>query len=544
MNTLETIHRTLIEYGFTCRYTGKRHRYHGHLECRGKPYPIWLEIPDPGFEKPPLIFLEERPPEIPLLCAHIGPIGDICYSSAGRDVMDPYRPAEQILTCVNDAEKVLCQALQGEHLADTQEEFPVYLRPDAFILCDIPLDKTYSVVPLQSIKRGGNHAFYLASNNPSLYEKAGYELGPSTAMAHCFYSRNHPIAAPGDWPPQDLGELVSWLRTFDEGRNYKAFRDSLEAFYRSKDNAFAFILRTPGHWWGVLFSSPPLERKNAHNAERWIKRLITSHSDWHLLRLHAIRTDPSYLVERNLGGLSGLSGKKILMIGCGTIGGYLADQLVRTGAGSLGGKLTVCDYDLLLPGNIGRHYLGLEYIHLNKAKALAMQLQRIMPHCQIIHNTSNATLIELDSYDLIIDATGAENFSLILNDKLMNDPKAPPAIYVWNEGRGVASQCLLVDSHDSACYRCLRDEKGSPRFSPLKDPTIDPFVAGTGCDDAYVPYPAMVSMQAAALAGRMAMDWANGRLGKRLRSITHNHDVGKMVPDKSPEKHSRCPACS
>ena len=78
-----------------------------------------------------------------------------------------------------------------------------------------------------------------------------------------------------------------------------------------------------------------------------------------VMPVSVIRIDDRYLAQRNIPKSKTLAGKKIALVGCGTIGGYLSDMLVKAGAGTCGGQLTLVDFDGLLPQNIGRHRLGL-----------------------------------------------------------------------------------------------------------------------------------------------------------------------------------------
>jgi tRNA A37 threonylcarbamoyladenosine dehydratase len=65
------------------------------------------------------------------------------------------------------------------------------------------------------------------------------------------------------------------------------------------------------------------------------------------------RLDPSFLLGRG-GGNTGLRQKKVLIVGCGSLGGRIAVELSRTGVSSL----TLVDRDMLSPENTYRHVLG------------------------------------------------------------------------------------------------------------------------------------------------------------------------------------------
>lgn len=62
----------------------------------------------------------------------------------------------------------------------------------------------------------------------------------------------------------------------------------------------------------------------------------------------SIRMDDKYVAERNVPEGPTLAGKRVALIGCGTIGGFLAELLVKAGAGLNDGDLALIDPDILL----------------------------------------------------------------------------------------------------------------------------------------------------------------------------------------------------
>src|SRR5262249_22889814 len=78
------------------------------------------------------------------------------------------------------------------------------------------------------------------------------------------------------------------------------------------------------------------------------------------------RRDRGFLVQRG-GGHMELESKRVLLLGCGSVGGHLAFALARFGIGAL----TLVDHDILTAENTYRHVLGKPY--WGKRKALAMQ---------------------------------------------------------------------------------------------------------------------------------------------------------------------------
>ena len=81
------------------------------------------------------------------------------------------------------------------------------------------------------------------------------------------------------------------------------------------------------------------------------------------------RIDLLFIFGRNMNKQSPLIGRRIALIGCGTIGSHLAKFLVQSGAGHEGGTLVLLDNQSFEPGNVGRHYLGMARVGEWKAEA-------------------------------------------------------------------------------------------------------------------------------------------------------------------------------
>lgn len=77
--------------------------------------------------------------------------------------------------------------------------------------------------------------------------------------------------------------------------------------------------------------------------------------------------------------------KKIALIGAGTLGSNLANILIRNGSGlpNTEATLVIIDNDIFEPENFSRHHLGLNYVGLPKAAALAHDLKIRNPYANI-----------------------------------------------------------------------------------------------------------------------------------------------------------------
>ena len=93
--------------------------------------------------------------------------------------------------------------------------------------------------------------------------------------------------------------------------------------------------------------------------------------------------NPRY--ERNIPALSEeecdtLLGKRVLVVGCGGLGGHLIDMLARIGVG----MLRVVDGDVFEPSNLNRQLLSeVPLLGTSKAKAAAAKVSRINPEISV-----------------------------------------------------------------------------------------------------------------------------------------------------------------
>ncbi|EPD6202523.1 ThiF family adenylyltransferase [Enterobacter hormaechei] len=103
--------------------------------------------------------------------------------------------------------------------------------------------------------------------------------------------------------------------------------------------------------------------------------------------------------------------KKILIIGAGSLGSAIAENLMRIGVVSMG----ILDSDLTQVGNLSRHVLTMTAAGNNKAAALVDHLNRILPDANArsfecdFPPESEFVKSSLRKYDVIIDCTGEDN---------------------------------------------------------------------------------------------------------------------------------------
>lgn len=117
--------------------------------------------------------------------------------------------------------------------------------------------------------------------------------------------------------------------------------------------------------------------------------------------------------------LAALSGKRVLLLGCGALGSAVAEMVLRCGAA----KLHLVDCGIVKPGILVRQRYADSDIGSEKAYALQAHLQAIGLQCVLTadrNNLANQALsrFDLQEWDLVIDATASASVTRRIEEEL------------------------------------------------------------------------------------------------------------------------------
>ncbi len=530
--------------------------FQGNLRCSRGAVPIRLELSDWDFTSYPKITLIEHPEFLPKLLAHIAFDGELCYFARGSVILDRYDPATSIEQCLDQAEAVLEKIAVDPHYCANELE-------DEFIAHWLYGQETAPwPVDLCSYTRGQKFADYYLVDGPlgrrvviasefadvQDFAQAIGSTAPARSACRCwmFRSEKRPIS-PANRMPATVKELFNWLKAWDLGL-YKELQQLLEHEPTYLDAKFVtFAVETPVGWLGFGFDHPHMVRLGYRNSpSRYKQFLHHKGGQTPIFRVDVADVRSEFIHSRNL-AYSDLKDKRITLVGCGAIGGYVAQALVRLGAGTgEKGELVLVDPDTLGPENLGRHYLGMTGLYRAKADALRSELRRQFPYVCIRSENHEVKLsAKFFAVDLVIDATGEEALSEKINGHhcRQNRDNVGAVLYVWIKGNGECVQALLVDEKRYGCLRCLKvdnvQQRGVERFPVLKQ---EPERRQIGCR-AFTPYAVSAPMHAAALATDVVVDWLQAAPSPRFRTrYMENADV-KVVKNQNISPLDGCPAC-
>lgn len=523
----------LHERGFSyLRRDGRgRLRYAGELRLKEKNYPCELAIL-PSLDDFPRVWLTPVPPGRPEIQPHLSAGGYLCYLAAGSVIFDSFKPIQQTMACLDRAEQILEDILAGKMTEDLAEEF------------HITWGSSWCMVDVDERRPGALEAYTFGlaisvatddkARTREKLEAIGMGLPKTELSAFRVNTKAEPMPLQDSWPPRTVQAFLKWQNTLDPKCSKKIEQRLLEMF-RAKVTRALVIVDSPKLQYGIEVE---LKRDLPGIGKKPSPREILYRLPVH--RIGVCRMDDKHLAERNLPGSKTLAGLKIGLVGCGTIGGYLAEMLAKAGAGTIGGTLTLADMGSLEPSNLGRHRLGFDALTKNKAKAMCDELRRVAPGIDVVPVAGDVKDANVGPLDLLIDATGEQGLTDWLTWKYADKI---PFLTAWVEGTGVAVRAIMKAKAEHACARCVSQPPLKDQYRVFDVPP-EVIMKGHGCEGLYVPFPASTSVQAAALAMEMVQAWLDGTESPsfRTRVLDLNREV--HFKDCSPQRFEGCPACA
>lgn len=225
------------------------------------------------------------------------------------------------------------------------------------------------------------------------------------------------------------------------------------------------------------------------------------------------RYDLDYLLQRG-GSHTKFSNFRVILVGCGAIGGYVPLALAQAGIM----HLTLVDPDVLKPENTFRHVLGKKALSQPKVTALKEEIESKYPylsvttHQKYIQQAIRDELVDLSSFDLAIFATGSPTVELYANRLLhFTQPKSPITVFTWLEPLGIGGHALLTRPDKPGCLQCLFTS-ATATDTPLHNKSAFATYGQSfgkddlGCGSLYTPYSALDAQKTAEFAVRLALE--------------------------------------
>ena len=520
--------------GFTSRLSGTGMVAQGDIKVLGRAISLRLEYRDMSFSEPPYVFVENAAALSRPVVPHLDEQNELCVVDRRTFIPDRYATAAQARGVLVKAIDVLT-AGQGR-------------TAEAAIAAEFPQHWGGKVIYTELAEAGGRADVFM--------NRGATWAAPASATPREGATTASVVRTPAQLSfsaqqrrPATLAEVLDWAAAWDAdlpgailvalgglssenplcfivaSNGIVAFR--VEVGRGAGDQTISALKRPEG--WRAALSTPIIRRCP-------------------VTRFQGQPSDVSHLLGRNTHDRPVLAQKHIVLVGCGSVGGFLSQALARMGAG-FEGTLTLVDPENFEPANLGRHMLGGESVGVAKATACATRIVQDVPNVNCVGRKAAVQALELTLHraDFIVDATGEQGISEYLNALAQTARSEglpwPQMLHAWIVGQGSAVQSLISTDPDFGCYRCLQpDHEKPPRHLVLR-PEAPREVLG-GCGEAtFVPYGPSAPLAAAGLAARHLADLAMGVGRPTMRTWRLDPSMTFYVKPTNLTKSNTCPAC-
>lgn len=314
--------------------------------------------------------------------------------------------------------------------------------------------------------------------------------------------------------PWTASDLPQWFLEHFELLDANTKKNFITTFAQTRKNTFwlIFNIDTPSgkSWFGLKFQY----KKSKINKTFPLK--LESFTEWNIEACSIKLFDKSSLIPRG-GAFCNLQDKHVLLVGCGSVGGYIADQLASCGLGNL----TLVDSDTISIENTYRHYLSIDYLNWEKTTGLRFQIATKYPWISI--KPVNACLLDfrnvsiLNSFDLVIIAIGSPTKERIFHDYCIKNDVETAVINTWTEGYGVGGHAVLDIPEKKGCLRCAYVDnenlcRGLVSNLNFLKPNQDLTRNLSGCGNAFLPYSNLSAIQTASITTDLALKFLQGKV--------------------------------
>ncbi|WP_082439910.1 ThiF family adenylyltransferase [Massilia sp. WG5] len=233
----------------------------------------------------------------------------------------------------------------------------------------------------------------------------------------------------------------------------------------------------------------------------------------HAAPIKLMRVDPTWSLTRDYSTstFNKRQGKRVLVLGTGSLGSSVIDVLARAGIGTI----DIVDSQVFGPENVSRHLLGISSILKGKAVAMAARIKKEIPGVEVRGYPGDARAwcaenCTPNKYDLVIDVTAESSVRIFLahvRTALLGDI---PVIHAWVEPHCAATHVVATET----------SEPWPPSDPAVARVNVADYSAAQmrinlpACSEGFHPYGSADILQAAGFSAERILDVLDNGLAK------------------------------
>ncbi len=408
-------------------------------------------------------------------------------------------PEKVVEEAIRRAKNILEKGIKGENDKDYEEEFEAYwssnyskkdvVNKSFLLLNEKPLKQDFDLISLEKpinkfryiIHQNENVALnfkaYLKDQNIKYTETTGC-LIPSLDILE---------KPPFNKTNREVFHAIEKLSTEDSQKYISFINDNNE----SKLFLFPKIIDSDIRYFGWFHSQPKSNIKGfRHKSLSNYKVLSTFQSTAQINRIMPQIYTKQRLIKRSSGDINQNITKKFVIAGVGSIGSNLIHYLNST----QDVEFKLIDTDSLELENIGRHYLGFNYLNWEKTKALkdfltnSSPIQKVETREKSIVQVVNDESKFINESDFLFVAIGESNIESWIANAIGNGLIIKPAFFIWVEPYLLGGHCIYINPKNNN-YTSYFPKDELFKFNIIgdyKNKTLS--LKEAGCQSNYTPY--------------------------------------------------------
>ncbi len=451
--------------------------YEVEVVCRlGKYFP---------YEFPTIYASDETWKNVPAM-PHKNTDGSICTFDKNIAVPNYNKPKELIVETIEKAFKIISDGIKGINRIDYMDEFIEYWRTKTDEVVSLFVENSLRSTEIYSINKDG---LTVASDDiDRLFEIHQSTIGQSIDDV----TRGLFIVTDGNIANAIPKTDVDFLRYCKENsRDW----NKLELFIQKNINTSSFYVvicecvDNTSKFFGWRFNGPgvPNGFRKGH-VDLW---LAFSGSKSRGKAVVVNDCSQRRLFTRGGDGRD-TNVKRVCIVGCGSIGSYVAEALMNSGVESF----NLVDNDVLTCENVARHFNGFEYIGCSKVNAVKQKMCMHNPNIKCEANLVNAfeffntSVDSINQCDLTVLAVAYSPLEQYVIEKINAAEVTSPVLIIWIEPYAVAGHAILISNPIDVFDELFDIDTLEYQYSVVENPeTFNKREAG--CQSSYMPYAAL-----------------------------------------------------
>lgn len=421
---------------------------------------------------------------------HINDEGFICTFDSNVVIPNPNRPGELLYACIQKAQNIIIDGIQKSNSVDFLNEFRAYW--------DIESSKKSQCWILSIGEKSGLLFYYYDSFTMRYYVAIDKRqivdfllcckntIVPETSIKRCVY-----LEFSDNWyPPYPKTNREMYFKVKSDNKVYSTYNKYLKNRIDTSLVLFSQKIGDEKYYESWIHSpvSPP--KKGLKIGKILTGYVYTCGKD----SKNEVELMRTFEFDRNRIFFRGGDGKsfniKPVVIGCGSVGSYLIQELSNMGVE----KYTLIDSDVLNSENIARHMCGADCVGTYKVEAIKRALICHYPYIECdAFNMDAFNLIDdpsiIKNSNCIFVAVGSRPMELKVMEWIRNGIISLPVVILWVEPYAISGQALIINSMKE-CESLIFDSELKFKFSVIEDG--NKYVKReAGCQSTFFPYSAL-----------------------------------------------------